>query len=131
MEIKQELAQVQKRPDDAAPVECHTSPVAALREALEACIEAMCRYCRMEAGRDRVCVNGCETLKMAKAALAAPARNCDVGTVEEQSERIYAYCKAHRDDDAECLYCPLFGRTGGYCELVWAQMPYEKEGGAK
>lgn len=65
-----------------------------------------------------------------KSALAEPPRNCDVGTAEEQEERLYAYCKAHRDNDAECLYCPLFGQTGGYCELVWAQMPYE-EGGAE
>ena len=63
----------------------------------------------------------------ARAALAEPVKNCEVGTLEEQSERLYAYCKAHRDKDAECLYCPMFGQTGGYCELVWAQLPYESE----
>lgn len=70
--------------------------------------------------------------KIVDAALSAPALNCEVGTVEEQSERFHAYCEAHKDNDAECLYCPLFGQTGGHCELAWAQMPYEeKEGGAK
>ena len=66
----------------------------------------------------------------AKAALAEPVKNCEVGTAEEQAERFSAYCRAHKHPESECLPCPLFGQTGGYCELAWAQMPYE-EGGAK
>lgn len=63
-------------------------------------------------------------------ALAEPLRNCEVGTAVEQAERFHAYCEAHKDNDAECLYCPLFGETGGHCELAWAQMPYnESEAG--
>ena len=60
---------------------------------------------------------------MAEAALAAPARNCDVGTVEEQSRRCFAFCNQYI-----CKDCPC--NTIGRCTLVWAQMPYE-EGGAK
>jgi len=55
--------------------------VAKLREALEFCVKGMCGYCRMDAearGMTTECVNGCEALLMAKAALAAPPRNCDV-----------------------------------------------------
>lgn len=63
-------------------------------------------------------------------ALAEPRRNCDVGTTEGQAQRFSAYCQAHKHSESECLHCPLFGQTGGYCELAWAQMPYE-EGGAK
>lgn len=92
---------------------------AKMREALEACIEAMCRYCRMEAGRDRVCVHGCETLKMANAALAAPPRNCDVGTAEEQDARF-----------VEWRYSKPLRTELGLDALEWAQMPY-KEGGEK
>jgi len=69
-------------------------------------------------------------LEIIDEALAAPTSNCAVGTPEEQAERFRAYCEAHKDHDAECLYCPLFGKTGGHCELVWAQMPYES-GAAK
>lgn len=65
-----------------------------------------------------------------KAAIAEPPRNCDVGTAMEQGERFSAYCRAHKHPESECLHCPLFGQTGGYCELAWAQMPY-KEGGVK
>ena len=53
---------------------------AKLREALEFCVKGMCGYCRMDAearGMTTECVNGCEALLMAKAALAAPPRNCD------------------------------------------------------
>ena len=48
---------------------------AAMREALELCVQDMCRYCRAEA-RERglpQCLDGCETLRIAKAALAADA----------------------------------------------------------
>lgn len=66
--------------------------------------------------------------EIVEAALSAPAMNCEVGSVEEQSERFHAYCEEHKDNDADCLYCPLFGKTGGHCELAWAQMPYEEGG---
>lgn len=62
----------------------------------------------------------------ARAALAAPARNCDVGTAEEQYERYSQRCRAQ-----ECCDCPVrqrwdFSRTGREsCQLVWSQMPYE------
>ena len=66
----------------------------------------------------------------AKAALAEPVQNCEVGTAMEQGERFSAYCRAHKHPESECLPCPLFGQTGGHCELAWAQMPYvEQEGG--
>ena len=47
---------------------------AKLREALKLCLRGMCGYCRMDAearGMTTECVNGCEALLMAKAALAA------------------------------------------------------------
>lgn len=71
----------------------------------------------------------------ARAALAAPPRNCDVGTAEEQEKRFHDFCRARHlprmEESRYCAYkCPLEGDT--CCELQWAQMPYvEKEGGAK
>ena len=59
-------------------------------------------------------------------ALAAPPRQCDVGTAEEQVKRYDKFCDIHdcRSD------CPLFKADS--CELEWAQMPYEaEEGGAQ
>jgi hypothetical protein len=113
------LRSVSKKCDDAAK----------LREALSDACYAMFNFLKTQNGGYEEMVNA---LDKAKAALAAPAINCEVGTVEEQSERFRAYCEAHKDNDAECLYCPLFGKTGGHCELAWAQMPYEAEkGGAK
>ena len=69
--------------------------------------------------------------EMARAALAAPPRNCDVGTAEYQAERYRFYCESHKDPESECLKCPLFGITGGHCELAWAQLPYEESEVAK
>ena len=65
----------------------------------------------------------------AKAALAEPVKNCEVGTVEEQLERWHVFCNQY---DADCTDCPC-GRNSyslTYCFAKWAQMPYE-EGGAK
>ena len=72
--------------------------------------------------------NPVEAARVAAAmrAYKSELRNCDVGTAMEQGERFSAYCRAHKHPESECLPCPLFGQTGGYCELAWAQMPYEK-----
>lgn len=90
---------------------------AAMREALERLLHG--EY------RDR-----CEVTEIAHAALAAPARNCDVGTAEEQSERMEkSVCSKHYG----CVKCPYHRNVKyGDCSLKWAQMPYKaEEGGAK
>ena len=111
---------------------------AKLREALNLCVDEMCARCRDLAkarGNPAPCLNGCEPVRKAKAALAAPPRNCDVGTAEEQEKRFHDFCRARHlprmEVSSYCAYkCPLEGDT--CCELQWAQMPYvEKEGGAK
>lgn len=65
--------------------------------------------------------------------LAIPLRNCDVGTAEEQAERMRLYCNSHGEDESGCFRCekcPFL--TDERCELAWAQMPYEaEEGGEK
>ena len=67
------------------------------------------------------------------AALAAPLRNCDVGTAEEQEARFESFCMAYEETKEPGLKvcsdnCPLV--KTGLCDLHWAQMPY-KEGGGK
>ena len=67
----------------------------------------------------------------AKAALAAPARNCDVGTAEEQEVRFRNYCWNHssRDKNMECQ-CPIDVEGKAGCKLEWSQLPYnESEAG--
>ena len=68
-------------------------------------------------------------LDKAKAALAEPIRNCDVGTAEEQYARVRAFCKRHKVG-LRCVDCPVNGGRPKNCALIWAQMPYE-EGGAE
>ena len=48
-----------------------------------------------------------------------PLRNCDVGTVKEQAERLRAFCQ-----DRDCNTCPVHGVI--YCSLAWANLPYEE-----
>lgn len=96
-----------------------------MREALEEFVEYSELVCRMRMfRRDRLV----EITTKAKAALAAPARNCDVGTAEEQFKRYLAFCHC---ESRGCRHCPanktMVGGTWN-CDLVWAQMPY-KEGG--
>ena len=59
---------------------------------------------------------------MAKAALSAPPRNCDVGTAEEQYKRFLKFCHG-----ANCSKCPVHDAVN--CKFAWSQMPY-KEGEA-
>ena len=69
----------------------------------------------------------------ARAALAAPPRNCDVGTPKEQDERFHRFCVEHRTGSCAGCHNPVGDYTCANgireCALVWAQMPYE--GGAK
>ena len=64
-------------------------------------------------------------LDKAKAALAEPIRNCDVGTAEEQYARVRAFCKRHKVG-LRCVDCPVNGVLPKNCALIWAQMPYEE-----
>ena len=55
------------------------------------------------------------------AALAAPPRNCDVGTAEEQEKRFLALC-----DSNNCSSCPVRFKGKTDCVFTWAQMPYDE-----
>ena len=69
-----------------------------------------------------------DTQKMLRAVLAMPARNCDVGTIEEQLERHRLYCiglcTMH-----ECGYNleKHVTETCKKCFAKWAQMPYRNK----
>ena len=65
---------------------------------------------------------------LAKEALIAKPRNCDVGTAEEQAERYGRYCDKFTGDGMHCETCPCCGKIPfGKCEFAWAQMPYDSE----
>ena len=64
-------------------------------------------------------------------ALAAPVRNCDVGTAEEQNRRFETFCNNHFSNPLECGCedCPCHTTSNDIrCVLAWAQMPYEEGG---
>ena len=106
-----------------------SSDAAAVREALKSYVEYSKLVCRMGMFiRDRLV----EITTKAKAALAAPPRNCDVGTLTEQQQRFNDFCEnMQRTDKACCGGCPIVhlrlkGVIDNSCELAWAQMPYEE-----
>ena len=99
---------------------------AKLREALKLCLRGMCGYCRMDAearGMTTECVNGCEVMLGAKAALAAPPRNCDRFVSAEEAWDAYdEWVDSYRAQ----------GKTEPFNEFGWLFAPAtEKEGGAK
>ena len=80
-----------------------------------------------------------KAMSMAKAALAAPPRNCDVGDCEAQIERFHDFCSSNQyyidefhgyDCKEKCPIGKLIDKNpelADNCMLVWAQMPF-KEG---
>ena len=65
-----------------------------------------------------------------------PRRNCDVGTVEEMSDRLDLFCSKYKCSgawDSTSPECPIpEDQRGVNCAIAWAQMPYvEKEGETK
>lgn len=96
---------------------------AAMRES----IETMRRYAMLPPEQLSLSLLQRTIHEKCDAALSAPARNCDVGTAEEQEKRFDAFCDSHKwvDDDGvnACLSdCPLYKTVD--CALHWSQMPF-------
>ena len=64
-----------------------------------------------------------EAVNAIEDAIAAPQRNCDVGTTDEQVERFQWFC-----DTRPCDGCTLKNKVNETldCAIHWAQMPYEE-----
>ena len=96
--------------------------VAALREALKLCVEQTCKRCRDDVamhGNHAPCLNGCETMNRAKAALAAPARNCDRFVSAEQAWDAYdEWVESYRSK----------GKTEPFNEFGWLFAPAQEGG---
>lgn len=102
---------------------------AALREALQKAAESAAEIMERVRHKDGLAFNTANYIAgVARTALAAPPRNCDVGTAEEQDARYNKLCEPLRS----CGQCPVYVKAQGvdHCEFAWAQMPYE-DGGAK
>lgn len=75
------------------------------------------------AARKKMGVDNPIILEIIDAALAAPPRNCDVGTAGEQAERyMNFFCRKY----PKCTGCPCVGQVKyNQCEFAWLQLPYE------
>ena len=119
-------------PAPAAAAQKKSAPVgdmAAIRDALANLVDVIDR-CDSGSPLWWHCgAKGVKPLKDAKAALAKPPRQCDVGTPSEQADRHRELCLKH----GGCSTCPRNKEEWSYkdCILDWAQMPFEKEGVAK
>ena len=99
---------------------------AKMREALSDACYAMFNFLKTQNGGYGEMA---KALDKAKAALAAPPRNCDIGTDEEQSRRYEELCDRHTcGSRCSASGCPMYEHD---CSpFAWGQMPYE-EGGVK
>ena len=78
-------------------------------------------------------VDPVEIRDLARAALAAPQRQCDVGTAEEQMERFREFCRQEKCGRYRCGW-DCKATCIERCAIDWAQTPYEyeaQEGGAE
>lgn len=102
-----------------AVTDCNQLNAAKMREALEVALRTIRGII------DGKIVFDCRD--QLKAALAAPPRNCDIGTAEEQLKRFKDFCRIISKDET-CDGCPLLPQcsTLEHCTLKWAQMPYEE-----
>ena len=63
----------------------------------------------------------------AKAALAEPVKNCEVGTPKQQAKRFLKFCRGHQPKEGDCTCaCLAFVGKDVDCHFSWAQMPYEE-----
>ena len=111
----------------------HVGNAAKMREALSDACYAMFNFLKTQNGGYEEMA---KALDKAKATLAEPPRNCDVGTAEEQAERFRRFCGTHKPDESQFTEegellcrstgCELIACNYGQCALAWSQMPYEE-----
>lgn len=94
--------------------------------------DALTKILHLTNSLDENCaVDPVEIRDIARAALAEPVKNCDVGTAEEQAERFAEYCDSEVCKRRRCK-TQAKALCIERCALAWAQKPYVgKEGGAK
>ena len=109
--------------------------VAAMREALEAAYNALSLMGKtpmfVDAHFYATMIEVAGAVKKIESALVLPLRNCDVGTVEEQSVRMAKYCREQYKKSCGAHVCSAckFHDIEGECPFAWAQMPYTEVGG--
>lgn len=82
--------------------------------------------CISEEGADNVD----DMIAVVDDALAAPPRNCDVGTVEERVKRYHEFCRGRVCETCPAMTAEKDDLEDGSCIIQWEDMPYE-EGGKK
>ena len=102
--LRREVAELRKQTGNAAK----------LREALVKLVD----FCSRLWKREKLT----PLLEKARAALAEPPRECDVGTAKEQTDRYEMFCASMHPSCAACKADRQYAK----CEFVWAQMPYEE-----
>lgn len=124
----------QERERHDADVSKMAGNMAAMREALVNAKHMIDVIGNASIGIKQTCT---ELSAMIESALAAPPRNCDVGTPEEQAKRFCKYCNSHKCVARSCKvrpyweqYYTLYKCAIVSCGSIWALLPYE-EGGAK
>ena len=106
------------------------SNVKSMREALSDACYSIFNFLKTQNGGYVEMTNA---LDKAKAVLAKPPRNCDVGTADEQAKRFHSFCEKFQSRiQGMCSpQCPCKDCCDKcQCLIKWAQTPYE-EGGAK
>ena len=103
--------------------------IAELREALGYVQEMLYVDCN---GEVHICANEVKRIsEKIKDALAASARNCDVGTAQEHTDRFKDLCRKYRrgpGSRTSCKGCPIQHESLHVgCTFAWAQLPYERE----
>ena len=85
--------------------------------------DELCLRCKMYSE----CIIGegipCELVDRANMVLARVPRQCDVGTANDQQDRMFKHCMSH----GGCSGCEL-GKGDSFrkCVLKWAQSPYNE-----
>ena len=104
--LRREVAELRKQIGNAAK----------LREALVKLVD----FCSRLWKREKLT----PLLEKARAALAEPPRQCDMGTAHEQAQRFGQFCHKNRKMEKCCGDCPAFGTAD--CQFIWGQMHYNE-----
>ncbi len=105
----------------SAPATAEKSSAVGNAAAMREAIVKIAHYDDNDYGMDDpCCADGHICADIARKALSAPPRNCDVGTAKEQAKRLNEWCNGRH-----CINCQFKGGWPDECKLRWAQMPYE------
>lgn len=115
-------------PPTPAPTSSAPTNASEIRKMLDSIVQTVSMIAYTAGIGSKIAGMATQIIDEITAALAAPARNCDVGSPIGQTQRFRKFCAEQGLPGRHGCFGCQFQKSKAKCEFLWAQMTYKKEG---